>query len=194
MQTFGCFAGLLVCVNFVSVCTFFPAAVLFYDKYVKKTRFCFGLFDWLPKLFEKKKVPIEDEVEGEEASEPIVEEPKFFFRDTWSPLVEKHAWPILAAFSVFVAIFAVGAALITPTPLEVYTLFPPGSNFYWNARLALTRFPGEANPLQVSPFAREVGIHSARTVFMSVLCSHRVLGRSTSSSGWTWTNRLATAI
>jgi hypothetical protein len=76
-------------------------------------------------------------------------EDSFFFRDTWAPFLDKYKYAILAGFLVFEIIFLVGACLITPTPLEIYTLFPPDSNFYSFTKLALTRFPGEANPLAI---------------------------------------------
>jgi hypothetical protein len=156
VQTFGLFSALLVTVNFISVCTFFPASVLFYDKYVKETKFLFGIFDWIPKLFARKAsksvdAAAEDGAEGAEAEpEPAEEQPeKAFFKDTWAPFLDKYKYPILAFFALFIGTFAVGAVLITPTPLEIYTLFPPGMNFNTFSKLALTRFPGEANPLEI---------------------------------------------
>ncbi|GMH91461.1 hypothetical protein TrVE_jg11541 [Triparma verrucosa] len=169
VQTFGLFAGLLVCSNFFQVCTFFPSAVLVYDKRVKDLKFCFGLFDFIPKLCKKKAGNGKDGVDGlqnaagldapltEEAAPPektgadgeVEEEKKQFFRDVYAPFLDKFKIPVLAVFVVIWAVFLVGACLIQPTPLEIYTLFPPGSNFYSFTKLALTRFPGEANPLYV---------------------------------------------
>ncbi|GMH67833.1 hypothetical protein TL16_g04782 [Triparma laevis f. inornata] len=169
VQTFGLFAGLLVCTNFFQVCTFFPSAVLVYDKRVKHWRFCFGLFDFIPKLFQKKKgggkteesesaptgldTPLSEEVSPPEKTEygllEEAEEKQQFFRDVYAPFLDKFKVPVLAVFVVIWAVFLVGACLIQPTPLEIYTLFPPGSNFYSFTKLALKRFPGEANPLYV---------------------------------------------
>ena len=151
VQTFGLFAGLLVTVNFISVCTFFPAAVLFYEKCLTEARFCFGLFDWIPKLCAKvtkgKSAKEEGEVEAIEGRDddgseklnsalPAEEEGKEeggggnWFGETYAPFLEQRKVAILALFGVVWAVFLVGACLITPTPLEIYTLFPPGNNFY----------------------------------------------------------------
>ena len=144
VQTFGLFAGLLVTVNFISVCTFFPAAVLFYEKYLAETKFCFGIFDGIPKLVgkmckksEKTETVINGEdngqVEGSNLNEQEGEEGEGggnWFGDVYAPFLEAHRILILAVFALVWAVFLVGACLITPTPLELYTLFPPGNNFY----------------------------------------------------------------
>jgi predicted RND superfamily exporter protein len=54
VRAFGIFAGLLVLVNFLMVGTFFPAAVLYYEKSWQNTKFLFGIFDGVYDLIYSK--------------------------------------------------------------------------------------------------------------------------------------------
>jgi len=166
VRTFGLFAGLLVAVNFISVCTFFPATVLFYDKFLKNTRFCFGIISILKmKLvdyFQKRKLcPFFCGVKAPLPSKPrlsIIEEDKLtqqddeskrWWKNTYAPWLFKYRFVVTALFITVFGIFSVGAAMISPTPLEVHELFPHGSNYYTFVKNSLTRFPSTSRPLLV---------------------------------------------
>ena len=125
-------------VNFFSVCTFFPAAVLFYDHYLKSTPFFFGLFTKLKikavtTLRERKlcKCLVGVEEPKSEVRLSIMDDnlppppPTLsFFKHTYSPFIFKYRMLILALFLCLWGVFAVGALMIKATPLEIHELFP----------------------------------------------------------------------
>ena len=80
LRCFGIFCGLVIMVDFFLMITYFPALIIFYEKYVKNSKRCCKRYN---------------ECTSQEGKETELGRTEIFFRDTFGPAVIKLRYPLI---------------------------------------------------------------------------------------------------